>query len=308
MDPKLNSTCSDAEDFVESVMVSQRVSKVNTPVHNGRKRNISDSAILPLSTKKPKVTKPTRRNLYDPASPSTSDVIVTNADVHVDGNSSVEHLITKLSLDMHMLFNSIKERMDKLETGLEQRIATKVSQILDKRINSELHRIRKDVDGRLDAFRESVRTDVTTDLNELKTKVDDFISNSNDRRCEGDDITLNVIIRDLPETTGENTLNKVNTLIKDGLKLRDVKCISANRKKSSNEGKPGVIVARFNSHDDKRQIMLHKQKLRDSSRYSRVFIFHDQSQADRLISSNFLTIYSALKNHGLSVRGTRVIR
>ncbi|VDI45367.1 Hypothetical predicted protein [Mytilus galloprovincialis] len=51
---------------------------------------------------------------------------------------------------------------------------------------------------------------------------------------------IRVIVRNLPESNGEKELNKVNALIKDGLHLKDVKAVSADRKKSYKEWKCGV--------------------------------------------------------------------
>ena len=55
-----------------------------------------------------------------------------------------------------MLFGSLSERMDKLESGLEQKNANKVSQLLDKRVNTELSQIRRDIDGKLESFKDEI--------------------------------------------------------------------------------------------------------------------------------------------------------
>ena len=62
-------------------------------------------------------------------------MVVTEADVHVSAQASVEHSIAKLSTDMNMMFMALTERFDKMEWGLEQRISSKVAQLLDKRVN-----------------------------------------------------------------------------------------------------------------------------------------------------------------------------
>ncbi len=243
------SVAADARDFVESVMSSQRIERVVTPppAPSGRKRNASE----PLDTTAKKSR--TRRSLYGRPTPPSSSVVVAAADVHVNGNPSVEQLIAKLSADMHMLFGSLTERMDKLESGLEQRIATKVSQLLDKRVNSELGRVRKDVDTRLDSFKDNLRTEVAAELDDMSTKLDkklDTIATQNraSNTANTSDITLNVVIRDLPETQNENTKSKVNAMIRDGLRLSDVTCSTAVRKRSPNDGKPGLIIASFRSN------------------------------------------------------------
>ena len=69
------------------------------------------------------------------------NVVVTEADVHDSATPSVQQLFAKPSAHMNMMFMSVNERLDKIDSGLEKRIATKVSQILDKRVNSEMNKI-----------------------------------------------------------------------------------------------------------------------------------------------------------------------
>ena len=63
-------------------------------------------------------------------------------------------MLLKMAADMNMHYNSLHESIDKFEAGLEQRMSNKIAQLLDKRVNSELNRIRRDVDERLDSFKE----------------------------------------------------------------------------------------------------------------------------------------------------------
>lgn len=165
----------DAAEFVDSVMSAQRCSRVvATPGGSGgRKRSASESdQIEDLDTTVKKVRYAPKCSLQlEAPTPAPRNIVVTEADVHADGNPSLEHLITKLSSDMYMLFSSLSERMDKLESGLEQRIANKVSQLLDKRVNSELGRIRKDIDSKLESFQESLCSDVAEELDEINAKV-----------------------------------------------------------------------------------------------------------------------------------------
>jgi len=48
-----------------------------------------------------------------------------------------------------------------------------------------------------------------------------------------ENLALNVVIRNLPEQDSENIVEKVNKLIKDGLKVPDVECCHAVRKGQS---------------------------------------------------------------------------
>ncbi|WAR08689.1 LOW QUALITY PROTEIN: hypothetical protein MAR_018647 [Mya arenaria] len=249
------------------------------------------------------------RTLYDiqptpptPAPRRTSNkVVITQADIHVDGDVTVEQLVRKMSADMHMLFTSLSERVDKLEATLEQRESSKVSQLLDKRINSELNRIRRDVDDRMDVFKETMRVDVSEEITELKAKVDSLADN---RPASGNDIFRNIIIRGLAEIQNENTSKHA----KDILKLHGITCESAEHKTSTNQFNPAIIVARVRSIEDKRKVMLKKPELQRNPHFNKVFIDHDLSYADRFMSRHFRAVLKALNNQGLTMKGSRVIR
>ena len=45
-----------------------------------------------------------------------------------------------------MQFAALNKRMDLMENGLEQRISLKVAQLLDKRVSTEMAKIRKAVE------------------------------------------------------------------------------------------------------------------------------------------------------------------
>ncbi|KAH3794435.1 hypothetical protein DPMN_147968 [Dreissena polymorpha] len=53
--------------------------------------------------------------------------------------------------------------------------------------------------------------------------------------------------------------------------------------------------------------MFEKNSLKDQSIYSNVFIQHDQAQADRVLANNFRAIHGAIKSHGLTVHGSRIV-
>ncbi|XP_053391357.1 heat shock 70 kDa protein 12A-like [Mercenaria mercenaria] len=93
----------------------------------------------------------------------------------------------------------------------------------------------------------------------------------------------------------------------DGLKLKDISFVSAIRK-SAGDNKPGVVVATFKSHKDKRRVMMEKIKLKDNRLYDKVYINHDLSPAECLMTNNFRMALNGLKQHGLTLKGNRVVR
>ena len=54
------------------------------------------------------------------------------------------------------------------------------------------------------------------------------------------------------------TLNKVNSLLRDGLKLKDIKVQKVERKASSN-GKPGVIIASIETLEQSERLWKQKR-------------------------------------------------
>ena len=177
--------------------------------------------------------------------------------------------------------------------------------MLDKRVNTELGRIRKDVDERLGNFKETFREEINDELSGLNDKL-----NSLSVPDLTSDRSLNVVIRGLPETDNENLNNKVNAVLRDGLQIRNVQIKSVERKPSNSSSKPGVVITSFKSKKDKRKVMTAKSNLKDSRQYRDVYLHQDQSREQRLMTSNFKAVLDALNRNDrdLSLHGTRVVR
>ena len=234
--------------------------------------------------------------------------MVTSADVHVNADTSLEHLITKLSADVREMFTDLSSRIDRLESGLEQKISSKVAQLFDKRVIVELGRIKKDVSSQVESFKESMKAEIAADIADINDKVSELSLNTS---TGYEDVSHNIVIRSLPESGNERIDSKVNSLFRDGLKINNISVASAERKKSQDDThKPGLIIATLKSISDKKRIMSAKNKLKDHRQYSSVHINHDQSRSERIVADNFRTILSAIKqgDTNLSVRGFRVVR
>lgn len=130
----------DAEDYVESIMASERAVRVDTPQSCGRKRQRSvpngadmtisllDSVVVSPSPESQKTIKKARCTLPTSLPANSKRLVVTSADVHVNADTSLEHLITKLSTDVREMFSDLSSRIDRPETGLEQKVFSKVAQ------------------------------------------------------------------------------------------------------------------------------------------------------------------------------------
>ena len=75
------------------------------------------------------------------------------------------------------------------------RISNKVAQLLDKRVNSELKKIKTDVESRMDDFKESIRADLAADLDDIREELSTIKSTTDSTPSQAKDLSQNVVIR-----------------------------------------------------------------------------------------------------------------
>ena len=243
--------------------------------------------------------------------------IVTTAEIHVDGDiaencSSTNDLIRKMYTQMQHNFATLNKRFESLETTLEKKLTDKMHKAVDKRISDETVKVKRDLDNRLADMRKEFESDVDELTEKFQSLSNHFESSQQSQNGNGDErnhIKHNIVLRGLPETSGENVSYKVNSIFKYGLKLKDIEVHSAERKRSFNEGRPGVVIAKMKSMDDKKKVMTKKASLKDNRRYQNVYIYSDQTREERLMSANFRSLISAYKSgdNNIRVRETRII-
>ncbi len=112
----------------------------------------------------------------------------------------------------------------------------------------------------------------------------------------------------MPVTQAENVISKMNSLIKDSLKLWDVEVERAERKESYLEGRHGHILVKLKSIDNMKSVMKNKAKLKDSANYRNVYIEPDRSREERQNLSNLRTIMNTVGRDKLELSGSRLIR
>lgn len=88
---------------------------------------------------------------------------------------------------------------------------------------------------------------------------------------------MNIVIRNLHETNRKNTTEKVNKLLKDGLRLSVEK---AERKQPLKDAENGVIIAKCSNENDKSLIMKSKASLKTSMVCNNVFIESDKTNSE----------------------------
>ncbi|KAH3787237.1 hypothetical protein DPMN_165357 [Dreissena polymorpha] len=193
-----------------------------------------------------------------------------------------------------------------LEKKLSDKLTDKMAQLLHKRINTEIKRLGKTVDERLD----TLRADINNDLDSLKGKVNSLTDAVPASQPEKEDKSCNLVFRKLPESANEQLVDKLNGIIKDFLKIEDVVVSSALRipNQNSQSSVPGLVIATFDNVGDKNKVLKAKSKLFKNVHHD-VFIHADQTKEERITSNNWHTIVNKANRGGnLSVCGNRVVK
>lgn len=216
--------------------------------------------------------------------------------------------INRLQKELHSVKKEFNDRLDGLSKKVEAKVTDTVLKNMSQRIKTVKTDLRKDITRELS--KELSKNDdverLKRNVEDLQETVDDVITRTtNTRATEG--ISLNIAIRNLPESENENTLNKVNALIKDGLHLRHIMCKSAIRKQARSDSQHGVVIATCESLDIKKEIMKNKSKLMATRSYERVFIEHDRPKSERNQISNLRTLVNAVGRDRLRVQGSRLV-
>ncbi len=89
-------------------------------------------------------------------------------------------------------------------------------------------------------------------------------------------------------------VDKVNAVIREGIRLPETKVVNAERKKSYKRGQPGLVIAKCASKDAKQLIMESKARLKDSRPHKDIMINNSKLHEQRLQEANMRTIVNAL--------------
>jgi hypothetical protein len=94
---------------------------------------------------------------------------------------------------------------------------------------------------------------------------------------------------------------KIETLVKDGLKLKviHIKNVTRSTRSQNNHtekaGKPGIVFVELDDLDHKRQILKSKRYLKDSSKYKNVHIENYIPREKRMVDFNNRALLKAMR-------------
>ena len=233
----------------------------------GLKRGASVSPNKEEAPKKAKVAASTQNNNMGKNDNGKSESVNIGATLE---------LISKNIAEMRGEFST---RIDKLEAGLADKIRDVVQ--------VEVGKVRDDLQGQIDK--------ITSNLGAVQKQVD-----------RTSDIKRNVVIFGIPASDNENVKNKVNAVIREGVKV-NVEVDTAIRKPSKKDGKSSIIIATFKNLDDKEKVMENKKKLGKSVNHKNVSIDHERSVEELQYQANLRVLSEAVGKDKVVVKGRRVV-
>ncbi|WAR28909.1 hypothetical protein MAR_014613, partial [Mya arenaria] len=195
----------------------------------------------------------------------------------------------------------LEEKISDSEKRITEQVTDKITKVFDKRMSSEMSRMRKDMDNKIG----DLRKEISSEMEGLNGKMEE-IAKTPPNNSNTEDIKFNIVIRNLPFNESEDIDRKLSDLLRNGLKIQDSRW---NGKKALSDSTPGVVVAKCNSLEDKNRILTAKNQLGKTLFYKKVFIHSDQTKEERQLASNMRLIMNTINNghSNLRVQGTRVV-
>ncbi|CAC5420375.1 unnamed protein product [Mytilus coruscus] len=285
------------ENNVSTITTVAQIHKPHlTTTNTPRKRHLSETDSDHVENKKMK---------HSSISASPSSHLPTSDNTHFN---AIVQMISNLSDNFNSVASRLESRISEIEGNVEKRLTVKFSNVIHDKVKSEV--------GKL-------KDQISTEVNELKEKIvslgksyAEFAASSGKVITSElkDQHQLSVIVKNLPfdkREENDNSIlkNKVSALSKDGLKLADINVAKVIRKTSRSDKKPGIVVITFATIEHKKGVLKAKRVLKNSAKYSRVYIENDLPLQKRINNNNNRTLLKILgRKNDFMIKSGRVVR
>ncbi|CAC5395184.1 unnamed protein product [Mytilus coruscus] len=190
--------------------------------------------------------------------------------------SAIQNLANNISVS----FNMMNNRMNQLEANLEEKISANIETALKTHIEKEVGKVKQEL-----------KDDMVTmnlKIDNVQKSCENLILEKKDENSI--DIRNNVIIKNLAydekeKDSAEVTMNKVQTLFRDGLSIPNVKIQKVTRK-NGNERYNGVVVVQLEDNEQKKDIFKNKRNLKNNPAYKKVYIDNDLPVETRMFQGS----------------------
>ena len=162
-------------------------------------------------------------------------------------------------------------RMEALAKTVEKQVMKSMTKEIDTKIKQMRTSINKGVNKKFLKLKDTTLTTMKKEMGDeldamsarlksLETKVGENCQSASVQTGQ-EASNRNIIIRNLSEQENENVLQRVNSIVSEGLKPINIDIETATRKTSRNPSSPGLIIATCKTVKDKENIMSKKREL-----------------------------------------------
>ena len=224
--------------------------------------------------------------------------------------SEHQELLNLIKTELSSFKANFKDTIENKLESFEQRIKKTIESV----VKDEIKVVRDEFNARIDGLSNKLEQKI---LKVVQTKIDDqikiaksdILKETNVKNLQDeiskvkisyaaaaaasvavDPIEKNICIRNLnfdqrEKTDSGVTLDKVNGIIRDGLKMKDVKVTHAVRKETKGRN-PGVVIATIETVEQKIKIIENKKVLRKTTNFANVYIENDKKFEVRAAENN----------------------
>ena len=215
----------------------------------------------------------------------------TDAENSQDVTEAVKQGTEVSNADIMAMLKTIESKQDSFQTQLTN-LRTEMLQLMDKKIEAATEKISKDVSEVQDNL-----TKVQQDIKKLQSDANNAMSRPVDDPVNDPDRTL-IIINLKADHDDESTLpNKVEDILKilSPEIEENINVVQVKRIPSRNQ-KPGLVKVAMDSKASKIAVLRAKSLLKDSEKYSKVYLRSSKTHAERLIEINFKKMLDIIPN------------
>lgn len=302
-----------ATDFVQKVMAPSPIENIDhnvstlttvaqihkphlTTTNTPRKRHLSETDQDQVEHKKMKHSSIS-------ATPSTH---LPNSD-NTQFNSIVQ-MISNLSDNFNSVASRLESRMSEIEGNVEKRLTVKFDKVIHDKVKSEVGKLKDQISSEVNELKEKV-VSLGKSYAEVAASSGKVINSELKDQHQLSVIVKNLLFDKREENDNSILKNKVSALFKDGLKLADINVAKLVRKTSRSDDKPGIVVITFATMEHKKGVLKAKRVLKNSTKYSRVYIENDLPLQQRINNNNNRTLLKALgRDNDFMIKSGRVVR
>ena len=207
--------------------------------------------------------------------------------------------MSQLSSNLDSMGARLDRRISDIKSNVEKKLIAKFNTVITERVKGEVNKVKEEVQTKIDNLKENFkRLDKT--YAELVSK-EKTIENVDSNRTKA----LNIVIKNIPsdprEIANDTVLKtKIETLVKDGLNLKDINIKNVTRSTRSQNNhtekadKPGIVFVEIENLDHKRQILKSKRSLKDSSKYKNMYIENYIPREKRMVDFDNRVLLKAM--------------